>query len=430
MSDSEHEVSRQAALRFARGGATAEEKRQIVRHLLADCMTCKETVRSFLAPPSSYAESFSRVQATVDKELGQRKARRLLAEIDAFPFEQRELVVRNSRRFAVPELVQALVERSHAVRFREPAAMWCDARLAVVAADAATTAGIAAEPLLHDERARAWAALANAHRLRSEIPEADRAFATAFAHQEAGSGDPAVRALLCRLFCSLALFRRDFTQAVTLAQEAAGLYGRAADAGGEGAALVLVGISHIYAGNPEAAFDPLHAGLDLAERCGDADLLRVGTINLVRCFVDLRHPLEAYELFRRGEETFEACTETSLLLKWRWQGATIERDLGLLTSSANRLVEVREEFLRLGLRVEVADVSLDLAEVYLRLGDRAGVLRTIGETIPIYSALGATRELLGALLELGQMGRQGEQALAVLHDLAGRLRRSYRPEAG
>jgi hypothetical protein len=428
--DSEHEVAAGTARRFARGEATEEERRQIVRHLLADCAACKAAVRGFLAAPSSYAESFARAQEAVWREVARRTARELLAELDALPYEQRELVVRNSRRFAVPEVAQALVERSYAVRFREPTAMWRDARLAIVAADAAAAAGDVDELLLHDARARAWAALANAHRLRSELPEADRAFAAAFAHQEAGSGDPAVRALLCRLFCSLVLFRRDFSRAAAFAEEAARLYGYAEDLAGKSAALVLVALTRIYAGNPEAAFAPLYEGLELAQRCGDSGLMRDATGNLVLCFINLGRPTEAYFLHMRGQALFEGCAGTLHGLKWQWQGATIERDLGLLAPSANHLVEVREGLLQLGLRVEVADVSLDLAEVYLRLGDNAGVLRTIGETIPIYQALGATRELLAALLELGQAGRQGEQALAVLHDLAGRLRRSYRPEAG
>lgn len=429
MSDSEHEVPAAVAARFASGKASGEESQRLVRHLLAGCTSCRETLRGFLAPETSYAETFSRTQAAVDRQLARRSAERLLGEIDALPFAQRELVIRNSGRFALCEVAELLVERSYAARHRDQERMWQDARLAVTAAQAAAS-GKADSSAPHDTQARAWAVLANAHRLRSELPEARRAFATAFAHQEAGSGDPVVRAFLCRLFCSLALFRRDFKKAAAFAQEAAVLYGRGADVHGESAALILLALAHIYSGNPEAAFEPLQAGLDLAERCGDAALIRAATNNLVRCFIDLGRPHLAYHLFLRGEAVFEDCEDTSEALKWRWQGAMIERDLGLLPVAAAHLLAVREGFLERGLRVEVADVSLDLAEVYLRLGDRAGVLRTIGETIPIYQALGATRELLAALLELGQMGRQGEQALATLHDLAGRLRRPYRPEAG
>lgn len=430
MSDSEHDIPAEVAARFASGKASGEEGQRLVRHLLAGCTSCQETLRSFLAPETSYAETFSKAQVAVDRQLARRSAERLLGEIASLPFAQRELVIRNSGRFAACEVADLLAERSLAACHSDPERMWQDARLAVAAAQAAASAKAGSAPAPHDAQARAWAALANAHRLRSELPEAERAFSTAFAHQEAGSGDPEVRGWICEHFFSLRLFHREFEAATALAAEAAGCYRSAGNLRGESAAAVKLGIAHIYAGNPESAFEPLQAGLDLAQRCDAEDLARAATNNLVRCFIDLGRPIAAYLLFMRAQAVFEVCEDTLHLLKWQWQGAMIERDLGLLPAAAARLLEVREGFLERGLRVEVADVSLDLAEVYLRLGDRAGVLRTIGETIPIYSALGATRELLAALLELGQMGRQGDQALAVLHDLAGRLRRSYRPEAG
>jgi tetratricopeptide (TPR) repeat protein len=325
----------------------------------------------------------------------------LLAELDTIPAEQRELRVRNSRRFASVDVAELLAERSAAAAHKDPRAAWMNARLAVAAAEtAAATTSASAEPL-HDGLARAWAALGNAHRLRSELPEADRAFAVAFEHLAEGSGAPEMRSYLCRRLSSLRLFRRQFAEARALALEVIDICRCLGDSAGEAAAQIQLAITSIYAGDPAAAFAPLDRSVELAMRCGDERLCRLAVNNLVRCYIDLGRLREAHAMYVAAGALFELCEEEGIVaLKWRWTGALIERDLGFLEPAAAHLLEVREGLLERGLRVEVADVSLDLVVAYLRMGDRARVVRTVDEALPIFEALGATRESLATLILL------------------------------
>jgi tetratricopeptide (TPR) repeat protein len=417
-----HEVARETVARFAAGQATAEERLLVLRHLLAGCELCQ----GFLRPPpvraACYDAAFAKVEAQVLKVLAKEAAERLFRELEAIPAEQRELRARNSPRFASVDLAEVLADRSIAAGSQDARDAWLYARLAVVAAEGAAAASSERSEALHDALAKAWGALGNAHRLRSELPEADRAFATAFGHLALGSGTPAARAWVCLYFFSLRLFRREFAEARALALEAAAIYQSLRDTAGEAAARIKLAIVSIHAGDPEAALESLDRGIALARSCGEENLCRLAIGNLVRCYIDLGRLREAHALFLATGVLFELCTEGIVALKWRWHGALIERDLGLLEPAAARLVEVREGLFERGLRVEIADVSLDLISVYLRMGDAAGVLRTVGETIPIYQAVGATRELLATLIEMTQIAHQQEQALGVLAAVSEQIR--------
>ena len=368
----------------------------LLRHVLADCPDCT----AFLASPLADDPRLPRAETAFPSIHARKPAERLLAELQAVPAERRELLLRNVRRFASLELAELLAERSVTEARNDARAAWLTARDAVAAAEGAARTTPRSCEAVHDVLARAWSALGNAHRLRSEIPQAEAAFEVALGFLQRGSGGPAPRAWYCRGLASLRIFRRELAEAHALASEAANLYRHLRDTGGEAGAEIAVGLVALYAGDPKAAFAPFERGMALAERCGDEPLWRNAIGNLIRCHIELGQLREAHAMFLAAGALFELCEEGIVALKWVWTGALVERDLGFLESAAARLMEVREGLLERDLRVEVADVSLDLMDVYRRLGNRAAVLRTAGETIPIYQAVGATRELLATLIVL------------------------------
>jgi tetratricopeptide (TPR) repeat protein len=418
----QHEVARETVERFAAERASAAERSLVLRHLLAGCPACIAVLLPPPVPLDAYDAPFDRAEAAFLKVVAKERAERLLRELEAHPAEQRELRVRNARRFTSVELAELLAERSVAEARNGPRGAWLAARAAVAAAEGAARAPSASPEAAHDALARAWSVLGNAHRLRSEVPEAEAAFAAALGFLQRGSGGPAPRAWYCRALASLRIFRRELAEAHALASEAAVLYHHLGDTRGEADAEIAVGLVALYAGDPRAAFAPLERGMALAERCGDEHLWRNAIGNLVRCHIELGQLREAHAMFLAAGALFALCEEGIVALRWVWTGALVERDLGLLESAAARLVEVREGLLERDLRVEVADVSLDLIGVYLRLGDGAGVLRTVGETLPIYAAVGATRELLATLIELTKIAHQQEKALAALGTAAQQIR--------
>ncbi|MGH2668331.1 MAG: hypothetical protein ACRDH5_04280, partial [bacterium] len=93
-----------------------------------------------------------------------------------------------------------------------------------------------------------------------------------------------------------------------------------------------------------------------------------------------------------------------------------------------RLERVRWEYIHRDLTIEVAIVSLDLAEIYAAQGQLGDLTRTVGETVPLFQALGVERELIAALLMLREIAGSREAAAALARELAGRLEKTL-PQA-
>ncbi len=166
--DDQHAVPPGALARFAAERASEAEQRLIARHLLARCPVCTAGLRARgwslgharQRAPGAYDAVFARCLRRTMEEAERRRGRavvaRLLAALDAIPAQERELKARNVSRFASLDLSAALVERSHAARFKDPEALLRDARLAAATAEAAAARRAAEEEVLHDACARAW----------------------------------------------------------------------------------------------------------------------------------------------------------------------------------------------------------------------------------------------------------------------------------
>ncbi|HVF58574.1 MAG TPA: tetratricopeptide repeat protein [Thermoanaerobaculia bacterium] len=422
MATRDHEISPGALDRFAAGRARPAERRKIALHLFAGCPVCQQRLRAagFPAAPAPTPEAYDAAFAAAAEEVARELPRTqpptaLLTELDGVPPERRELKVRNQPRFASLPLVEALVEQSHALRYQDPEGMFRQARLAVAVAESITHH--APPRLVHDARALAWGHVGNAHRVRSEFPEARSAFGKAFADLELGSGDPALRARLSRCLASLCYEVRDFGKATALLTEAVAISRRLRDRSGEAMALMQLGIVAIIAGSPEAALAPLRLSFRMLDRPQDETLQRAALQNLVRCWIDLGRPDRAYTLCVDAEPLLAGCTDTTMALHWEWHRGLIDRDLGLLDAAETRLRRAREGFLKLNFSQEVAVVLLDLASVYLRAGKVPQALQALSDAIPVFQALGIQRDLLAALLELRRIAHHSERALVILQKL-------------
>jgi tetratricopeptide (TPR) repeat protein len=427
---SRHIVSVAALQRFAAGAAKPRERRWIVRHLLTGCGPCGEWLRVHAwgltgerepPPTGAYDTAFAVAERTalVEAERCTTEVRKLLADIDATLAEERELRVRNQRPFASTRFAAALIERSHQARWRDPAAMLADAQLAVAAAEAALAIGRGEElESLNDCLARTWGQLANAHRLRGSLLDAEDAFAVAFHHLEDGTGELGLRALLYRQLASLRRARRQHLEAIELFRRAIATYRRLDDRAGEASALINLGISYIYAGEPRAAVAPLTRCIEELDPRLHVDLVRAASTNLVRCYLDLGEPARAHALWAETEPLFSGCDDELLLLRRSWHRGLIDRELGHLGVAESRLWEVREGFLRHELTMESAIASLHLAAIYLRQHRVADVVRTIGEIIPIFQSLGWEQEILASLTQLAGVAHDVRAALELLQHIS------------
>ena len=441
----DHEVPGGILDRFAASEASEEERRQVLRHLLAGCPSCLRHLRLAgwhsedqearsgrsnvipLGPPAGrYDAAFAAAERAMNGALDREHipVRDLLAELGRMSPGEREFKVRNLQRYGEGELALALVEKSFELRYSDTAAMLHYAGLAVAAAEKATPETSGGRSLLADCRARAWAQLGNSHRIKTELHEAERCFSTSLAWLEEGCGEPEPRAWILLRFGSLRIAQRNFHESARLQEESASLYRKLSDRSGEADALISIALSHIAACDPQPAIAPLQRALEILNpwHPREEQLIRGAAINLVLCYVDIGRPQAAYDTATMAEPYFEDCRDTLARLRWTWQRGNVDRERGDFFSAEERLSRVREGFELEGLAEELAEVSLDLAMVYARQGRRAEFLGTIAEAAAIFQALGTTRELLGALGQLQAMADEREAAAIGLRQLLLRCR--------
>ncbi|HEX2641449.1 MAG TPA: tetratricopeptide repeat protein [Thermoanaerobaculia bacterium] len=208
--------------RLFRGELPAGEVRRILTHLLPGCPVCQERTadlwRQGLEPDAAVptlgtgdsarydgavAQVFDRVrQARCRLEAERAEACAALTELESLPQERRRLLVQNRPAIQTWGLCEALLARAESGAAPGVALAW--AELAVAAARLLDPRRYPA-PSLQDLRARAWTALAEAHRGLGELAAADEAMRSAWSHLERGTGDRIERA---RLLDTESLLRR------------------------------------------------------------------------------------------------------------------------------------------------------------------------------------------------------------------------------
>lgn len=415
---------------------TAERNARIVRHLLAGCSVCRKTLQDLgravptlpriLEIPASGAEkeaeraasrynydwAFARAQRALATFLARGRAPERLPEVleklAALPeSEQIRLFTRESD-IADPEIVDHLLDRSHAVRFESPSKMLHFAHLAHLAAEACSPERAGGEKPLADLRAEGWRQLANALRVSGRLQEAEAAFASCLGQWEAGTRSPELRGhILCQL-SSLRTFQRQFAAASEVADEAEEIFRQLGNSHLQGRALIGKAIPILYIGDVERAIEILHRAIPLIDRVEDPRLFLAAHHNLARCHIDLGQPEEALAIYYQARDLYRDHSDPLILLRATWQEGQLLREIGHLHNAEAALLRARQGFLEAGLAYEAALVSLDLAEVYKKAGLTDKLRRTVAEALPVFRALRVSREALAALLRLQEAAESDE----------------------
>jgi tetratricopeptide (TPR) repeat protein len=444
----------QGLLGGASGIARRTESNRIVRHLLAGCLPCFDSLQGMGWPgerldrllhlpgghrdeafenarPAAhgydYARAFEQAEQSISEFLADppspaQPTETLLAELDRRPRARQEDAVAAEAAFVDPQLVRCLIERSHEARYEDPAAMLHWASLARIAAGRVEPATAGSAPRLEDLRARAWGQYGNALRVAGRLREAQDAMAAARGHLDAGTRDPVLRARLCEQMASLYTFQRSFDDAIATLKEAEEVYRELGETHSMARTLVQEAIACIYAGEPEPAVTLLNRAIPLIDHEEDPHLLFAACHNIVRCYIDLDQPEHALSLLFDAQELFNEFSDALLLLRAAWQQGQLLRDMGHLRAAESALLRARKGFMERGLAYEVAVVSLDLSAVYVRLGAVDELKQTVIETVPIFRALGVDREALASVLQLQKIADQEHQALELIRALTARLK--------
>ncbi len=338
---------------------------------------------------------------------------------------RRSLVVRNHSRYQHPSLCRRLIEESHEARFQDPRRMVELAWLAVALAGTLKP-GHLGEQWLADLRAQAEAHLGNALRVNNELQAAEDAFDRAEGWLSQGTRGPLLVAKVRDLQASLRNHQRRFEAAVALADQAYELYVTAGQYHLAGRTLIKKGEFLRDQGRPILAVVSFVEGLKMIEAESEPDLLWGAVHNLAVVFLDLGDLDGACRLATQAGKLCEALGKRRQRLVQRWLQARVATAKGDWFEACSTLMELREEYLELGIGIDAALAALDLARIYARQGRLGEVRRLAAEMLPVFRKQDVHREARIALGFFCQAARQELVTLAVVEHVARFLTRARR----
>lgn len=374
-----------------------------------------------------YDEAIDRVYRSIlareaDVARERTRGRELFEELLCHPPSRQGLLVANSSRFRSRALGEILLEQAQEAVFSDPVRSSELARLAVTLADllAREKAGEGIEGL----RARAWAQLGNALRVRSDHAGAERLFEVAAGLLESGQVSPLETARVLDLEASLKRDQRRFDEATVLMDRVITIYRGLGQKALLGRALKQKSMICGESGDPEGEIALLRRALELLSPEGEPRTFLAARHNLILALCAAERPRDAFALLFHTRPFYLKQGDRLNLLRLRWAEGTVALGLQRHEQAAVAFHEVREAFLDLGLDYDAALASLDLTEVYAIQGRTADVRRLAEEMLEVFQSRNIHREALGALAVLQQAARLEKAGLVLVREVASFLRKA------
>lgn len=382
-----------------------------LRHL-ATCDRCRSRLSS-LTPlhgsrilwfrptrPASYDEAFERSQHWAMKwvHLLQRErgeALGLFQELMGRTVEQREMLLRNSRRFRTWGLLELLIDRSIETSIQDSRRGEELGRLALRVAGLADADRYGADRL-HDMKARAWSHIGNALRIQSDLQGADVAFQRGRKHLELGTGDLFELALFLDLEASLRRGQRRFPEATRLLKRAITLFSKLDDSHRVGRSLVNLSLIFLYSERWEESIPLLHRAMELIEPETEPRLLLTAKHNLIFALTSQGHFLEAQRAYCKALPLYRAFPDAWTQNRHEWIQGRIARGLGQLEEAELHFIAARDGFLAEEIPYDTALVALELALVYAEQGRSADLKQLAAGLVPVFTSRQIHREALVA----------------------------------
>jgi tetratricopeptide (TPR) repeat protein len=320
-------------------------------------------------------------------------------------------------------LVEALLERSWALRHEDPSRMVELARLATDAA-AKIVPGADEVKRVGDLRCRAWSELANALRIADDLDGAEEAFDTALGHWTAGTLDETLLARFLDLRASLHRARRELGAAQADLAVACSIYLRYGQQHLAGRTVISQAIYAQAAGEPEVGLRLIAKGLSLVDENLEPELVLAAIHNQICFLVNCGRYNEARKLLFLNRWRYQQAEGRISTLKLRWLEGQIDAGRGQLARAEEAFQEVREGFEAAELGYNAALVTLDLAAVVLRQGRAAEASGLVVGAAEAFTALRIQREMLMAVLYLKEAFACGAAEVPLLEEVAAFLRRA------
>lgn len=353
-------------------------------------------------------------------------AKELEGQLLAIPIATRRDRIRRSHRFASYGLVEHLVERAREEGFREPARAVELANLALEVAEVLEEAGIP-ERIAADAQALAWAMLANAHRIQTELVEAERAMAAAMRLLASGAGTVWIWGEVLSLEGSLRTTEGRFGDAVKSLEAAAGIFRVLSDVAGEGKVLLQLGNVAGETGDAERAVKILVRSRELLKAAGDRRLELYASQSLANWLRNDGRIEEARAVFDSVEEEFLAeISDPSSRLRFAWLGAVLLAAEGEVEKGEEGLRAVRAAYAEREEVYRFCLVSLELAVLLLEQGRTREVQELTREMVPVFSSRQVHHHALAALVVFQEAVDREQATAALAQSVARYLERAQR----
>ncbi len=425
------------------GRASRGESRQMVHGLLATYRGCRDELDGVLqsvvrrplrgsraAGPAAdaYERAFSgsaeELEPRVAALVGEREdVSTSLAMLLGLAPAERMAAVRAERRFQSWALCERLIEDCHQTIYAETLGAEELADLAVTVAEELASDYYGAA-LVHDMRARAWAAVGEVLRITTDMRSADEAFTMSEAFLELGTGDPLERAWLLELRGCLRRDQWHTAEADRLLDEAIATYRRYRDLHRVGRAYIHKGRLHGQIHETDVAIHWLQKGLALIEPARESGLELAARHSLMLLLHESGRHQEAWFMLRASQGEFRAHGGELLILRLQWLEGKLQQALGHSPEAEGALLAARAGFIRQGIGFDAALVSLDLAQLYASLRRATEMRRLAEEMLSIFKSRDLHREAVAALILFQQSVRMETLSSKLLHDLGSYLRRA------
>ena len=390
-----------------------DQRRSVLRHLCW-CGYCRSKLYYLPRPLPIHPKDAIGNPKAGSYEAGLADSRRVLSEWEAVlekerddapglfvelfeqPAEDRDLLLRDAFRFQTWGVFELLVERSLEISIQDPARGEHLGLLALRLSDHLDRGRYGAKQIA-DLRARAWAFVGNACRLRSDFQGAEEAFGQAYQQLKKGTRDGLERAIFLDLRASLLRDQRRFDEALRLLQRAVDLFLNYGERHRAGRSLMKMATVHHHAGNLESAISSLHQALPLIDPEREPRLLLCARHNLVDYIAGQGRFLEAQRLYREARPLYRSFNEPWVQNRRKWVQGKIVKGLGNLRRAEALFLAVRDGFIVEGIPYDTALVSLELALLFAEQGRTEDLKRLAAEMVPIFASRHIHREALAAL---------------------------------
>jgi tetratricopeptide (TPR) repeat protein len=427
---------------FIHGKLGTEERRRVVRHLLAGCRRCSRRLSPFagllrqdedlmggagVAVIDFYDQALDRAAEKARRYHAYRRREsdrleRALTAARTHPSEDPP-IYKEVLALDAPTQVEALLRLSFEERYRSPEKMLLLALSAKIAAEGLDPDEHGAA-LTADLRARTWAELGNALRVKEEWSLAEEALAQANKLRDEGTGDLLLSARIADILASLYTDRRRLGEALDLLEMVHDLYQQVGNRHLVGRTLVKWGITSDYDGQPREAVRLLRQGLDLIDPAKDPGLASSARLSMVDAMVACGEFQEAARLLLGSGLRQAFAADPLNLLKLRWVEGKVLAGLDKLRLAERALEEALDGFLAREREYDAALVGLELAAVWLQQGRLAEVEEMVEETVDLLHGLGLYGEGLKATLYLRDACRRRRATVSLVrqvHDFLARL---------